>query len=156
MEDYFWNRLSMNFIANKRSDGKYHYGYFERHYFKPIKKHHYSGNVYVLTGGNSFSATTLFANAIKGQRNVLLVGEETGGAAYGNTAWLIPDVTLPNTGLRFLLPKFRMVVSKDAEKNGKGVMPDIYVGPSVESIRRGTDPKMEKVKEIIREKIRLL
>lgn len=152
IQHHFWHRLSMNFIAKKHVDGKYHYGYFERHYFKPVKNYHYNGNIYVLTGGNSFSATTLFANAIKGQRNVLLVGEETGGAAYGNTAWLIPDVTLPNTNLRFLLPKFRMVVNKDAEKDGKGVKPDIYVGPSVESIRRGTDPKMEKVKEIIREK----
>jgi C-terminal processing protease CtpA/Prc len=56
---------------------------FERHYYKPKSKHHYNGNIYLLTGGNSFSATTLFAAAVKGQKNVIIVGEETGGAAYG-------------------------------------------------------------------------
>lgn len=155
IENQFWHRLSMNFIAKKNADKKYHYGYFERHYFRPGTRNHFNGTVYVLIGGNSFSATTLFANAVKGQKNVLLVGEETGGAAYGNTAWLIPDVTLPNTKLRFLLPKFRMVVNKDFIKNGRGVMPDIFVGPSVESIRKGIDPKMEKVKDMIREKNKL-
>ncbi len=79
----------------------------------------------------------------------MLVGEETGGGAYGNTAWLIPDVTLPNSGIRFRLPKFRMVINKSFEKNGRGVMPDIPVVPTLESIRNGIDPKKEKVKALI-------
>ena len=66
-----------------------------------------------------FSATTLFAGAPERQKNVTLVGEETGGGYYGNTAWIIPDVTLPNTGLRFRLPRFRMVINKDRVKNGR-------------------------------------
>lgn len=32
---------------------------------------------------------------------MIVVGEETGGSAYGNSAWLIPDVRLPETGVRF-------------------------------------------------------
>ena len=35
------------------------------------------------------------------QDNVTVVGEETGGGAYGNSAWLIPEVTLPETKVRF-------------------------------------------------------
>ncbi|MGZ5133612.1 MAG: S41 family peptidase, partial [Flavitalea sp.] len=57
-----WQRvywLMTRFVTRKRADGKYHFGYFERHYFKPRKIHHYNGNIYLLTGGNSFSATTL-------------------------------------------------------------------------------------------------
>ncbi len=152
IQNYFWSYLSMSFISRKRSDGRYHFGYFERHFFRPKKANHFKGNVYVIIGGNSFSATTLFAEAIKGQKNVLLVGEETGGGAYGNTAWLIPDVTLPFSGIRFRLPKFRMVFSKNVVKDGRGVMPDIPVAPSVRSIRNGIDPKMEKVIELIRVK----
>lgn len=146
---YFITHLSMSFISRKRADGRYHFGYFERHYFKPKKQHHFNGNVYVITGGNSFSATTLFANLLKGQKSVTLVGEETGGGAYGNTAWLIPEVTLPKTKIRFSLPKFRMVINKNIEKNGRGVMPDVFVRSSLESIQNGIDPKMEKVKELI-------
>lgn len=145
----FLNRLSMSFITRKRADGKYHFGYFERHYFKPKPHHHFDGNVYIITGGNSFSATSLFAYFLKEQKNVLLVGEETGGGAYGNTAWLIPDVTLPDTKIRFTLPKFRMVINKNAVKSGRGVMPDVFVRSSLESIKKEIDPKLEKVKELI-------
>ena len=59
------------------------------------------------------------------QDNVTIVGEETGGGAYGNTAWLIPDVTLPETGVRFRLPLFRLVIDKNYPKNGKGVQPEV-------------------------------
>ena len=119
----------MHLVTVRRADGKYHYWYFERHYYKPKKQHHFSGQVYILTGGNSYSATTLFAGALKGQKNVTLVGEETGGGYYGNTAWLIPDATLPNTGIRFRLPRFRLVVDKNREKNGRGVQPDVPALP---------------------------
>ena len=45
---------------------------------------------------------------VREQDNVTIIGEETGGGAYGNNAWLIPDVTLPTTGVRFRLPLFRL------------------------------------------------
>lgn len=151
IEHYFFNRLFMLIMTKKGNDGKYHFGYFERHYFKPKTKNRFTGKVYVITGGNSFSATTLFVQAIKEQENVLVVGEETGGGAYGNTAWLIPDATLPVTGVRFRLPLFRLVISKDIPKNGRGIMPELEVKPTVDSIRRGVDYKKEKVMELIRQ-----
>ncbi|MDP4244347.1 MAG: S41 family peptidase [Bacteroidota bacterium] len=145
----FLYRLLMDVVTSKRSDGKYHFGYFERHYYSPRSKYHYDGQVYLLTGGNSFSATTLFAGTVKGQKNVTIVGEETGGGFYGNTAWMIPDVTLPNTGIRFRLPRFRLVVDRTREKNGRGVLPDVPALPTVEAIGKGLDFKAMKVKELI-------
>lgn len=142
----------MHFMTHRKSDGNYHFGYFERHYFSPKKIDHYNGNIYILTGGNSFSASTLFVNALKGQSNVKVVGEETGGGAYGNTAWFIPDATLPNTRVRFRLPRFRMVMNKDYPKTGHGIVPDIIVKPSTEAIRNGYDVKVEFVKKLIQGK----
>ena len=139
----------MTFVTHKKSDGRYHFGYFERHFFTPRSRYHYNGNVYILTGGNSFSASTLFVNALKGQHNVKVVGEETGGGAYGNTAWFIPDATLPNTRVRFRLPRFRMVMNRNYVKNGRGIMPDIEVKPSTDAIRKGYDVKLEYVKKLI-------
>lgn len=150
IEHYFFNRLFMLFVTAKKNDGKYHFGYFERHYYRPRKKNHFSGNVYVLTGGNSFSATTLFAQAVKPQSNVTVLGEETGGGAYGNTAWLIPDLTLPETRVRFRLPLFRLVIDKKIPKDGRGVQPEVFAPPTTEAIRRGVDYKMEKVWDLIR------
>lgn len=150
IDNYFFNRLFMIAMTKKRKDGKYHFGYFERHYFKPKKKNRFTGNVYIVTGGNSFSATTLFTQEVKGQDNVIIVGEETGGGAYGNTAWLIPDATLPETGVRFRLPLFRLVINKNIPKDGRGVQPEIESKPTTEAIRRGVDFKLDKVMELIR------
>ena len=151
LKGYFWNRMFMVFFTHKKADGNYHFGYYERKFFQPKRKNHFNGDVYVLTGGNTFSASTLFARVVKPQSNVTIVGEETGGADYGNNAWLIPDVTLPNTKVRFRLPLFRLVTDKNASK-GRGVQPEIFAGPSVESIRKVEDYKMEVTKKIIAEK----
>ena len=145
----FFNRLFMTFFTRRQKDGYYHFRYFEKNYFKPKKKNHYNGKVYILTGGNSFSATTLFASSLKQQDNVTIVGEETGGGAYGNSAWLIPDVTLPETKVRFRLPLFRLVIDKDYPKTGKGVQPEIISKPSIRAIKEGVDYKIETAMELI-------
>lgn len=136
-------------ITNKQQDGNYHFGYFERHKYKPFKKYHFDKNVYVITGGSSFSATTLFAQELKGQKNVKIIGEETGGGAYGNTAWIIPTLTLPHTKLRVGIPKFRFVMRRELVEEGRGVMPDIHISPTAQDIRRGVDVKLEAVRQMI-------
>ncbi len=150
MKNAFWYKVFMTFISRKRKDGNYHFGYYERHYFKPKKNNHFDGQVYIITGGNSFSATTLFVSDLIKQDNVTVVGEETGGGAYGNSAWFKPDVTLPETGIRFGLPLFRVVIDKDVPKNGRGVQPEVPSVPTTEAIRRGADFKLEKVLELIK------
>ena len=149
IQNHFWNNLFISILTRKKKDGQYHFGYFERHYFSPKRKNHYDGKVYIITGGNSFSATTLFTSALIKQENIIVVGEETGGGAYGNTAWLIPDVTLPETGVRFRLPLFRLVIDKNIPKIGKGVQPEVLSLPTVEAIRKNADFKVEKVMELI-------
>lgn len=144
----FFNWLFLQFLTKKGKDGNYHFRWYEGKHFTPKNKHHFTGTTYILTGGNTFSAASLVAKTLREQENVIVVGEETGGGAYGNTAWLIPDVTLPNTGVRFRLPLFRLVIDKEAEK-GSGVQPEVSALPTVEAIRRSEDYKMEKVKKLI-------
>lgn len=150
IENHFWNKLFITFFTSKRNNGNYHFGYFERHWFKPKKANHFNGKVYILTGGNSFSASTLFASALIKQENVTVVGEETGGGAYGNSAWLIPDATLPETGVRFRLPLFRLVIDKNVPKDGRGVQPEVMSTPTVNDIRRNADFKVIKAMELIK------
>jgi hypothetical protein len=151
IKKYFLDRVFMLFFTRKKKDGHFHFTYFENHFFRPRKKDHFDGKTYVLIGGNSFSATTLFTNSIIKQDNVMVVGEETGGGAYGNTAWLIPDVKLPETKIEFRLPLFRLVVNKNEPKTGRGIMPEVEVKPSVDAIRNNADYKLNKVMEFIRE-----
>lgn len=150
IQNHFWNKLFMAFFTKKHNDGKYHFGYFERHSFAPKKNNHFDGKVYILTGGNSFSATTLFVSSVIKQDNVTVIGEETGGGAYGNSAWLIPDATLPVTGIRFRLPLFRLVIDKTVPKNGRGVQPEVESFPTIDAVKRGADYKLEKAMELIK------
>jgi C-terminal processing protease CtpA/Prc len=149
---YFLNRLFLLLMTKRSTDGKYHFRFYEDKYFSPKQKKIYNGDVYILTGGNTFSASTLFIQSVKDQKNVTVVGEETGGGAYGNNAWLMPDVTLPNTKVRLRVPLFTLIIDKDLPKNGRGIMPDVEALPTVEAIRRSRDFKMDKVKELIRAK----
>lgn len=150
-QDRIWNTLFLLTMTRKKGDGHYHFRYFEKHYFKPKQHNHFDGTVYILTGGNTFSASTLFIQSVKAQANVIVVGEETGGGAYGNNAWLIPDVTLPHTRVRFRLPLLRLVIDTSATK-GQGVLPEVPVGPTVGALRRSADYKMDKVRALVREK----
>ncbi|SDE20630.1 S41 family peptidase [Niabella drilacis] len=140
----------MRFTTHKKADGRFHFTWYEKHYFRPKKKNHYEGTVYLLSGGNSFSATSLVVGGLRSQEHIIVLGEPTGGGAYGNSALLIPDVTLPATQIRFRLPLFRLVTDKSIPKDGRGVQPEIRVLPTVEAIRQGRDYKMEKVKDLIR------
>lgn len=143
------NSMILTFVSKKQADREYHFRYWEKHVFQPRKKNHYSGNVYVLISGPTFSASTLFAHAVKGQQNVQLIGEEAGGGSYGNSGIRIPDIVLPNTKMKVRLPLFRIVQYNHGLKEGRGVMPDVFVPPTVENVRKAIDGKMKKVIEII-------
>lgn len=146
----YW--LSMRLTGRRLKDDRIHFKYFENHSFKPKKKNHFDGNIYLMTGGYTFSAATLVTGKLKGQRNVTIVGEETGGGAYGNSAMFLTTIVLPNTGLRITLPLYRMVLNAKLPKNGRGVFPDVEVNPSSTAIKIGVDAKMEKVKELIKQR----
>jgi C-terminal processing protease CtpA/Prc len=146
----FFNNLGLFFFSKKRSDGNLHFGHWERKLFKPKTHNHFGGNLYVLTNGQTFSASSLFCNAVKGQQGITLVGEETGGGWHGNSGILIPDIVLPNTKLRVRLPLFKLVQYKHIPKTGTGVIPDVYVPTSYDALLKSIDKKMEVVIEMIK------
>lgn len=148
----FFDNIGLIFLSHKEKDNKYHFGFWERHTFTPKRRNHFDGDVYVLINGLTFSASTLFCNAIKGQHNIKLAGEETGGGWYGNSGIIIPDITLPNTKLRVRLPFFRIVQYHHIAEKGTGVMPDIYIGPVYKDVVNGVDTKMERIKALIKMK----
>jgi hypothetical protein len=144
------SNIGLLFVTKKKKDGYFHFGYWERHWYHPKKNNHFDGKIYVLINGPSFSATTIFCNAVKGQKNITLAGEETGGGWYGNSGLLIPDITLPNTKLRVRLPFFKIVQFNHITKTGRGVSPDLFIPPTVEGVRNAIDRKMEIVKGLIK------
>jgi hypothetical protein len=147
----FFDNIGLLFVTKKKKDDNYHFGYWERHWFYPKTNNHFDGKVYILIGGLSFSASTIFCNAVKGQNNITIAGEDAGGGWYGNSGLLIPDITLPVTKLRVRLPFFKIVQFNHVDKKGLGVPPDIYIRPTVADVRNNIDIKMETVKGLIKE-----
>ncbi|MBX9734614.1 MAG: peptidase S41 [Chitinophagaceae bacterium] len=148
----YW--IAMNIGGRKEKDGTIHYRRYEKHYFQPITKNHFNGHVYLLQGGYSFSAATMFISSLKGQKNVTVVGEETGGGWYGNSAMHVPEIKLPHSNLRVRLPMYRLVIDSTRMK-GRGIMPDWEINPSSYAIKKGIDLKMSLIQsEIVSRKQR--
>lgn len=145
----FFNNIEMFFISRKRKDGNYHLGLLERKLYKPKRKNHYEGKVYVLINGPTFSASSLFCNVIKGQPGITLVGEETGGGWHGNNGIMIPDIKLPHTKTTVRLPLYRVVLYHHVPKSGTGIIPDIYVGTNYNALINLVDYKMKVVRDMI-------
>lgn len=143
----YW--LGMNFGAHKEADGLIHFRRYETKFFQPDKRFHFDGQIILIQGGYSFSAATMFIANLKGQKNVIIAGEESGGGYYGNSAMYLPTIRLPHTGLRIDLPMYRLVMDKNRPK-GLGIEPDLLISPSSFAIRKGFDPKMQTIKELIR------
>ena len=135
--------------SRKLADGRYHIRRAETHYYQAKTSHHFNGSIYILQGGYTYSAATMFTSALKGQKNVTIIGEESGGGYYGNTATYLPTIILPNSKLRVLMPTYRMVMDAKRIKDGRGVQPDVPIRATVEAIKKGVDLKLAKAKELV-------
>lgn len=145
------NGLILQLFTRKDDNGLFHMtGYWEKREFKPVRNRFFNGKIYILTGGMTFSAASLFCKTMKGQQNVWLIGEETGGSGYANNGLLIPDFVLPNSKIRVRMPLFRLVPDSGAANNGRGVMPDIPISPTSISMKQGYDPVMVTTWSMIR------
>ena len=140
----------LRYMTKRKQNGIYHDNQVEGQLLVPKIKNHYSGKVYVLISGPTFSASTLFANAVKGQSGIKLLGEETGGGWYGNGGVLIQDLVLSNTKLRLRMPLFKVVQYNHKTTNfGLGIPPDIYVPTSYDALIKGYDKKMRVAQTLI-------
>ena len=141
-------------------------GYAEGDYyhidFKPVfglsngpipldKTAHFSGKLFVLIDGATFSSGAHTAAAIKAQcKNVQFIGRETAGAEEGCSGGTIQRLTLPNTGVVVEFPWMRVVSVARNPVFGRGIMPDHMVEYSPEEVVSGADPDLKKVLSLIR------
>lgn len=143
--------LSTNFEAKKMEDGRFHYRRYETKLYQPNSNKHFNGAVYLIQGGRSFSAATMFISSLQHQSNVIVVGEETGGGYYGNSAMHIPTITLPYSELQITLPAYRLVIDSKRPK-GRGILPDVYIPPNSAAIQHNQDPKLLWIEKDIKTK----
>lgn len=90
------------------------------------KKDAFEGTIIVLIGGGTGSAAAKVAAVLDREDRALFVGEETGGAAAGATAYGYCGLRLPYSGIRVDIPLVRFERTLDIPY-GRGVLPDVMV-----------------------------
>lgn len=138
-------------LADIQSLGRSYYKNTNLGEAEAVRMHEFKGNLYLLINQGSFSAAALLATAVKNQRDCTIIGEETGGSAYGSDADVVP-IILPETHLKLNLPTAWVYATTRQNKGlGQSLKPDIEVSVplSISSNFQNHDPVMDKVKEII-------
>lgn len=112
---------------------------------KKPKIDRFSGKIYVLINGASFSASSIISAKLKGEERAILVGEETGGANDGTVAGRYSTEKLPNSklylpiGLMLIQPNIKFTHTK------KGVTPDVEILPTLQDILQKKDLQLDWV-----------
>ncbi|MEQ9310675.1 MAG: S41 family peptidase [Balneolaceae bacterium] len=112
----------------------------------PYKKT-FKGKVYVLVGGNTFSAASAFALSAKNSKEIILVGEETGGGYYFHTAQYSALYELPNSKIMVRMPfvKIDKYVLDYSVPKGSGILPDIEIPLKIKDLIDGKDNQLDYV-----------
>lgn len=116
---------------------------------KPLKpaENSYSGKVFVLTDGASFSTSGHLASLLKYHGIGTFIGEESGGGAVVTDGG--KSITLKNTKMRAYCATTVFKTAVNGLPEGRGVIPDYEVKPSLDDYLRGKDPQLEKALELI-------
>ena len=108
---------------------------------QPVKKP-YSGKLYVLINGGSFSNSVIVSSCLREHQRAVFIGEESGGNPHilaGNAA----DYKLPHTKIRVEIPTLRYVMTNDSLNTGRGIEPDYPVANSIQDRINGIDKPLE-------------
>ncbi|MEM6344330.1 MAG: S41 family peptidase [Bacteroidota bacterium] len=123
----------------------------ENEAFMVPNKKRFAGKVYVMIGGNTFSAGSSFALFCKNE-GISLIGEETGGGYYTQTGGYPIIYTLPNSKIKVLISfvKINRFVKDKAFEKGHGILPDTEIRLTVQDLMEKRDSQLEFVLDQIR------
>jgi hypothetical protein len=115
----------------------------------------YRNRVWLLTDGDTFSSTATFCSIVRSTKRGIFVGEETGGAHFGNCSGEMIVITLPETKVRVLIPlqQYTLAVVPSLQPS-RGIVPDYPAEPEIEDVLQKTDVAMKKVFELIKDQRR--
>ena len=134
----------LRYFISREKDGTFVWKHNKNLHDQRPQKNHFSGNVYVLINGASFSVTAEFAAVTHSLKRATFIGEETGGGYYGNNSGTFVIVTLPNSRLNVGIPMMAYYTKvSDYPHPDRGLMPDFEVKPKIADILQGKDPVLE-------------
>lgn len=140
-----------NLLKTKKRDGKLYYKFRYAKAQKP-KDLNYTGDLYVLINGNSFSASSLISTHLQATNRAVFVGEETGGAFNGCVAGLYKIYQLPESKLKIRMGLMQIEAPFKQSPDGYGVKPNIEIAPTISDRLLGKDPEKDWILKQISEK----
>jgi len=111
----------------------------------------FTGNVYVLTSGLTYSAAATLTSLLKNHTKAVFIGEEAGGGYYGNTSGIRIILKMPNSKLEVGIPllKFVFNIKDESVPFGHGIYPDYYLQPTIKEFLNNADVEMNFIEKII-------
>lgn len=107
------------------------------------EKNNFSGKLFILANGRSFSGVAEFSSIVKTNNRGLFIGEECGGGYYGNTSGDEANVVLPNSQIIVRIPMIKYTMSvKSLPTDKKGIKPDYIYYQSINDIAEHKDSQM--------------
>lgn len=140
-------------LVTKTESGQYRWKHNRNLKIQKPQKHPYTGEVYVLTNGASFSVTAEFAAVTHFLKRATFIGEETGGGYYGNNSGTFVIVTLPDSRLNLGIPMLAYYTAVSGYPYpDRGVIPDYTVKPTILDLLNGKDVVMEFTLDMVGKK----
>lgn len=145
------NYLIGRLVFKKQSDGTYLRTSKRPNH--PSKKYHYTGKIYVLMDGGSYSATTLTIGLWKDMNRATFVGNTVGGANWGSFAGQWKNLKLKNSKFKVHIPLMKLTHGHPNKTNTTFfVEPDYYVDQPLEDFLRRKDSPTDFVLDLIKNK----
>lgn len=105
---------------------------------------HYEGPVILLVGPATSSAAEIAAAAVQDHERGTLIGRRTNGSVVSGSKFDLPD------GGKIMIPVKDFIRVDGRRIEGIGVEPDIWMLPTLEDVRQGRDPLLEKALAILK------
>lgn len=114
------------------------------------KSYHFTGDLYVLTNGGTFSLGSYVSTYLKHRTKAVFIGSETGGGEFGSNAVIKYQLTLPESGIRLDIPYYFLNHRIPRNDNfGRGVQVDHETKYSISDLLHGRDKDMDTVKNLL-------
>ena len=146
------SRETKAFIEEKKEQGVQDGDYFvisKKPMPSIVRSNQFRGNVYVLTGPRTYSASSMFAAMIKCYSDASIVGEETGMPKTGNAD--LSRVKLPYSGM-YLYTSLSIYFLPCAENDHDGVKPDYEVPLTRQDLVDDNSKYLDFTIELIKQK----
>ena len=102
----------------------------------------FSGKLYVLVNGGSFSNSGIVASCLRVNQRAVFIGTETGGNPNVLTGFP-KDFDLPNTKIKVEIPSKQFVMTSVSGNDGRGLVPEYIVEENVSGYINNRDMVME-------------